>query len=94
VRRVLRRIDDVVAGEPVEIGHRVLTLRARHTGWVFATPYGSVYRISSRPQSLSISEGEGGPAVVVPVPDRQRQLTLALWFVAVVLIARVWRRSR
>jgi hypothetical protein len=94
VRPLLRRIDDVVPGEPVEIGSRVVTPHARRTGWVLQTQLGAVFRIATRPHSLAIQDVDGEPARVMPVRDRQRQLMFALWFVAFVLIAHMRRRRR
>ena len=89
---VLRRINDVVEGEPVMVGDRVVTPVARRRGWVLATGRGAVFRINAVPHSVTVDTD--GASRVVRITNWKQYVSLAgMLFVALVLV-RARRRTK
>jgi hypothetical protein len=64
---MLRRVDDVLAGSPIVAGERVVTPRVRRRGWVVGGRSWVVFRVSVRPQSVTVDDNERRRTTVMPV---------------------------
>ncbi|MGH7358744.1 MAG: hypothetical protein ACRDWD_01325 [Acidimicrobiia bacterium] len=90
---VVRRVDEVVTGAPVQVGNRLVTPQARRTGWAVGGRNWVFFRLADRPLTVTVDDRESGRTTVVPVHRRQQHVLLAMLALALLFLAHIWRRS-